>query len=119
MTWRPEVHCYTWKPRGGLRGKTLAELIAELRELPIQIEWSKLRCLLIRLETHKSAVHVEVPHEEEARCESLKKHLDRFLRACIANAPHEEVFVSINIELMTTLDSLTRSAKLEDIDLDW
>ncbi|KXH39669.1 hypothetical protein CSAL01_02993 [Colletotrichum salicis] len=120
VTSHPTRQSCTWEPEGSFRSKTLAELVEELPKLPLQFEWSELKCLLFRLEARNTAVQERVHNGREAGFESLKRILARFIRECIAETPPgESVSVFLEIEPLTTLDYVKKAAEVENIDFSW
>ncbi|KAI3547704.1 hypothetical protein CABS01_08055 [Colletotrichum abscissum] len=117
ITRSPTRRSCIWKPRGSFRTKTLAELE---NELPLEFERSELKYLLIRLEARDTHADQIIPCGREDEFDALKRHLVDFIRHCVVESlPGEEVSVFIDIEPLSTLDSMEKSSEVEHIMFDW
>ncbi|KAK0368796.1 hypothetical protein CLIM01_13846 [Colletotrichum limetticola] len=119
-TQQPERQFYDWRPKGKFRSKTLAELVAELKEKLPHLPWAEIKFLRLRLKTLNDHVETTLSCRNEEIFGRMKQRLARFIEACIAETPQgEDVSVSIDIVLLTTSNSLEGPTEVEEIDFDW
>ncbi|KXH64617.1 hypothetical protein CNYM01_14129 [Colletotrichum nymphaeae SA-01] len=119
-TQQPERQFYDWRPKGKFRSKTLAELVAELKEKLPHLPWTEIKFLRLRLKTLNDHVETTLSCRNEEVFGRMKQRLARFIEACIAETPQgEDVSVSIDIVLLTTSNSLEGPTEAEEIDFDW